>query len=186
MLTLLVIPGTQSANACIMSEQLSRELRTETSPDLKRRRGIVALSLVASGSMSLIALYQMGIIKHLPEPPLPKLNADKVDASSEAYEKFAMPDAILGLGSYAATMSLAAIGVKNRAKEMPWVPIALAAKIAFDVANAAKLSIDQWTKHRAFCFWCLLAATATFAMAPLAWREAMSAVSAHRAAPASH
>ena len=167
MLTLLVIPGTQSANACIMSEQLSRELRTETSPDLKRRRGIVALSLVASGSMSLIALYQMGIIKHLPEPPLPKLNADKVDASSEAYEKFAMPDAILGLGSYAATMSLAA-------------------KIAFDVANAAKLSIDQWTKHRAFCFWCLLAATATFAMAPLVWREAMSAVSAHRAAPAPH
>src|SRR5207244_13433661 len=118
--------------------------------------------------------------------PRPSLKSRKVDGSSAAYETLAMPDAVLGLGSYAATMSLAAIGGKNRAKEMPWIPIALAAKIAFDVANAAQLSLDQWTKHRAFCFWCLLAATATFAMAPLAWREAMSAVSAHRAAPAPH
>ena len=43
---------------------------------------------------------------------------------------------------------------------------ALAAKVAFDAANAAKLTIDQWTKQKAFCFWCLIAAGATFAMAP--------------------
>ena len=43
--------------------------------------------LAAAGSMGLIALYQMGIIRHLPEPPFPMLDADKVDASSEAYER---------------------------------------------------------------------------------------------------
>ncbi len=52
----------------------------------------------------------------------------------------------------------------------------LAGKIAFDVATAAKLSIDQWTKHKAFCFWCLVAATATFATAPLAIPEARTAL----------
>ena len=155
--------------------QLSDELRKGVSRDLSRRRRIVALSLVASGSMAVITLYQVGLIKHLPEPPLPFMNADKVDASAEAYEKLSTPDAVLGLGSYAATMALAAMGGADRVRTMPWVPIALAGKVAVDVATAAKLSIDQWTKHRAFCFWCLLAAAATFATAPLVVPEAIAA-----------
>lgn len=155
--------------------RISRELRTAASPDLARRRGIVALSLVASGSMALITLYQVGLIKHLPEPPLPRMNADKVDASAEAYAKLSTPDAILGFGSYAATMALAAMGGADRARSQPWVPIALAAKVAFDAVNAAKLSLDEWTKEGAFCFWCLLAAAATFATVPLAIPEALAA-----------
>src|SRR5207245_4464305 len=97
------------------AERLSRELRTAATPELRRRRRVVALSLVASSSMALITLYQVGLIRHLPEPPLPMFNADKVDASAEAYEKFSTPDAILGLGSYATTMALAAMGGANRA-----------------------------------------------------------------------
>src|SRR5919204_5081081 len=116
--------------------ELSRELRTESTPDLARRRGIVALSLAASASMGVIALYQMGLLKHLPEPPFPIFNADRVDASAEAYERFSMPDAVLGLGSYAATAGLAAMGGSDRQREMPLIPVALAAKVAFDVANA--------------------------------------------------
>ena len=155
--------------------RLSRDLRVESSSDLKHRRGIVGLSLLASASMGVIALYQTGLIKHLPEPPLPMLDADKVDASAEAYETLRTPDAILGLGSYAVTMGLAAAGGKDRARETPWLPLLLAGKVAVDAANAAKLSVDQWTKHRAFCFWCLIAAAATFAMAPLAVPEAIAA-----------
>jgi len=158
--------------------RLSRELRTQTSPDLRRRRGIVGLSMLASATMGLIALYQTGLIKHLPEPPLPMLDADKVNGSPQAYERFATPDAILGLGSYAATMGLAAMGGADRLRTMPWVPLALAAKVAFDAANAAKLTADQWTKHRAFCLWCLLAASATFAMVPLAIPETIAAARA--------
>jgi len=156
--------------------ELSHELRILSTRDLARRRGVVALCAVASTSMSIIALYQMGLIKHLPEPPLPMMNADKVDASAEAYEKFSMPDAVLGLGSYAATMGLAAMGGSDRARRDPWIPLALAAKVAFDMVNAGKLTVDQWTKHRAFCFWCLLAATATFAMVPLVVPEALQAI----------
>ncbi len=54
-------------------------------------------------------------------------DADKVDASEEAYSHLQMGDAFIGLGSYAATMGLAAMGAKDRAKAQPWIPLALAA-----------------------------------------------------------
>ena len=157
---------------------LSHELRTGDDQHLRRRRGVVALSLLAAGAMGVITLFQMGLTTHVPEPPLPKLDADKVDASAEAYGKLATPDAVLGFGSYAATMTLAAMSGTDRARTQPWLPLALAAKVGFDVAQAGKLTMDQWTKHRAFCFWCLVAAAATFAMAPLVVPEAREALRA--------
>ena len=77
---------------------------------------------------------------------------------AEAYSKLSTPDTMIGLGSYAATLGLAAMGRKDRATERPWIPLALAAKVAFDAVQTGKPSVDQWTEHRAFCFWCLLAA----------------------------
>ncbi len=156
--------------------ELSAQLRRGSGPFLARRRGVVGLSLAAIGSMGLIALYQMGIIRHLPEPPLPGLDADKVDAAADAYTYLAMPDGVLGLGSYAATMGLAAMGGADRATSRPWLPLLLAAKVAADTAVAGKLTLDQWTKHRAFCFWCLLASAATFATVPLVIPEARAAL----------
>lgn len=130
------------------------------------------------GSMAVISLYQMGLIKHLPEPPLPGLDADKVDAAPEAYQKLSMPDAVLGMASYAATATLAAMGGEDRARTAPLVPLALAAKAGFDAYQAMVLTKDQMTKHQAFCSWCLLAAGATLGTVPLvvpearaAWRE---------------
>lgn len=155
--------------------QLSQQLRHGSGDFLDERRGIVVASLVAIGSMGLIALYQMGVIKHLPEPPMPGLDADKVDASEEAYSHLQMGDAFIGLGSYAATMGLAAMGPKNRAKTQPWIPLALAAKAGADAAQAAKLTYDQFAKHKAACMWCLLAAAANFVTAALAIPEARAA-----------
>ncbi len=152
--------------------QLSKELRTGHGDFLEERRGVIALSLTAIGCMGLIALYQTGIIRRLPDLPLPMMDADKVDRSDEAYAKLSMPDAFLGLGSYAATMGLAAMGGKDRAKTQPWIPLALAAKAGVDALQAGKLSYDQWAKHKAFCIWCLIAAAATFATVPLVIGEA--------------
>nr|MDP9473447.1 vitamin K epoxide reductase [Chloroflexota bacterium] len=101
-------------------EQLSRELRLGSGRFLQKRRKVLGLSLVAAGAMIPISLYQMGVIKHLPEPPLPRLDADAVDASAEAYALLATPDAVLGLGSYAITGWLAALGGEGRARTQPW------------------------------------------------------------------
>lgn len=157
-------------------EELSRQLRQGSSRFLRNRRGVIGLSLGAIGSLGVASLYQVGITGRVPEPPLPYLDADGVDAAPEAYEVLDMPDGLLGIASYALTAALAAAGGEDRATERPWIPLALAAKVAFDAVQAGKLTLEQWTKHRAFCLWCLAAAGASFATAPLVVPEARAAL----------
>ncbi len=164
--------GRKSSSA---AEQVSRELRTESSAALRQRRLVVALSLVAGGSMGLITLYQMGIIDHLPEPPVGMLDADRVDASGEAYNLLKAPDAALGLVSYAVTLALAAAGGADRAQAQPLLPLALAAKVALDAVGAIVLTVEQGSKHRRYCSWCLLAAAASLAMVPAVVPESRQA-----------
>lgn len=157
-------------------EALGRELRESDDPRLARRRKVVVLSFVAAEAMQVVALYQSGVLKSVPEPDLAFLDADAVDGSAEAYQFFSVGDGFLGLVSYAVTAALAALGPGDRARSSPWLPLALAGKAAVDAAQAARLTRDQWTRHRAFCSWCLLAAGATFAVLPLTWPEAREAL----------
>ena len=158
------------------ARRLSATLRLGTGEHLRNRRRVAGLSLAAIGSMGVIAAYQLGLLKSLPDPPLPYFDAEKVDAAPQAYRYLRTPDAVIGLGSYAVTLGLAAYGGADRARSAPLVPVALAAKAAVDAANAAKLTADQWKEHRAFCGWCLVAAGATFAALPLTLPEAGAAV----------
>lgn len=100
-------------------EELSRQLRRGTDRYLKRRREVVGLSLAAAGSLGIVTLYQIGLIPHVPEPPLPFLDADVVDAAPEAYARLSMPDGVLGIGNQTLTMALAAAGGEDRATEHP-------------------------------------------------------------------
>ena len=158
-------------------ERLSDYHRHGDDDELQNRRRIVALSMVASAAMAAISLYQFGLLKKVPGLPLGKwFDGCKVNASPEAYQSVRTPDAFLGLVSYAATAALAAMGGPDRARRAPWIPIALAGKVTLDAAVAAKLTVDQPKKYRAFCELCLTAALATFATVPLAYREARVAV----------
>lgn len=157
-------------------DALSQELRESSDPALVRRRKVVVLAFVAAQAMQVVALFQAGVLKRMPEPDLPYLDADKVDASAEAYQFLSVGDGFLGLVSYAVTAALAAIGPADRTRTAPWLPLALTGKAVVDTVQAARLTRDQWTKHRAFCSWCLLAAGATFATLPLTWPEAREAL----------
>jgi uncharacterized membrane protein len=161
-------------------EALSRELRLGSSRFLQRRRQVLSLSVVASGAIASIALYQMGVIRHLPEPPFPFLDADKIDALDEAYAILETPDAVLGLVSYAVTAWLAAAGGEDRWMTRTWLPLVLAGKVMGDAGVGLKLTVDQWAKHRAFCFWCLIGASASIASLPLVMPEARAALGARR------
>lgn len=155
---------------------LSHDLREGGSDGLRRRRAVAALNLVAIGSMAAVAMYQIGLIRHLPEPPLRRLDADRIDAAAKAYRTLSAPDAVIGLRSYATTLALVSMGGEDRAHERPWIPIALAAKSAADAIQAGKLTRDQWVDHRSFCSYCLVAAGATFAALPLVLPEAAEAL----------
>jgi short chain dehydrogenase len=54
--------------------------------------------------------------------------------------------------------------------------LALAAKIGFDAIQASILTVDQVTKQKTLCIWCLLAAGATFASVPLVIPESYAAL----------
>jgi len=164
-------------------DELRRELRDGNSRALRNRRTIATLAIGAAAPLAYIALWQLGVFRRIAEPPLPLLDAEKVNGSDQAYARFSVPDAFLGVASLAATATLAAMGGERRAESMPLLPLAMAAKIAFDAANAGKLTVDQWTKHRAFCLWCLGSATATFAMLPFAVDEAKQALRTFRSRP---
>ena len=146
------------------AEAVSDDLRRGRGPLLDRRRRVAALSLGAIGALGGVAAYQTGLVRHLPEPPLPLFDAERVDASGEAYRFSGTPDAALGIASYAATLALAGMGTRNRAREQPWIPLALAAKVLLDAAGGVYLGLEQATKHRRFCSWCVAAAAASAAM----------------------
>ena len=164
--------GRSSSDA---AERVSDDLRRRTSPHLRRRRRQTALVLGATAAMGLVSLYQTGLVKHLPDPPLPGFDSDRVDASGEAYETFKTPDGTLGIASYGATLALVGMGGAERAGERPWIPLLAAAKLAYDGAGAAWLTAEQITKHRALCFYCLLASAATWAAVAESVPEAKSA-----------
>jgi len=159
-------------------DELGAYLRTGDDLYLWCRRGIVLTSFIAGFCMILVGIYQMGLIKHLPEPPLPRMDADRVDAAPEAYNRLwlPMPDAMLGLASYAITAALASMGGPDRHERLWWLPLLLLVKVAADAYQAGKLSWEQWALHQAFCFWCLVAAAVTFIAVPLALPETVMTV----------
>ena len=67
------------------TQALRKELQDGTGEDLNYRRGIIALSLIGMGAMTAVTLLQTGIVKHLPDPPLPDFDSDKVNSSDTAY-----------------------------------------------------------------------------------------------------
>lgn len=145
-------------------------------PYLRQRRSAIVLALSAGAAMAVITLYQTGILKRLPGPKNKWFNAEKVNGSLDAYALLNTPDAVLGLGSYAATIALASMGPADRHAKMPWVPIALCTKSLLDAGYAGKLSVKQWTKFRAFSIWSLLAAGATLATVRFTLPEAAAAI----------
>jgi hypothetical protein len=154
---------------------LGEELRQAQGEFLGHRRSTAALTVVGMASLAVIALYQLGVFKRLPEPSLPILDAEKVNGSAEAYQLLDTPDAVLGLGSYAATLGLVAIGGTNRAQSKPWIPLALAVKSGLDLLQAAVLTGKSWTHFRAFSLYSLVTAFCSFLVFPLVLPEAKAA-----------
>ncbi len=154
------------------AEAVSDTLRRGGGPFLARRRRTAGLALAAIGAFVPVAAYQTGLLRHLPDPPLPGLDSDAVDASGEAYQLLLTSDAALGIASYASTLALAAMGPADRATTKPWLPLALAGKVALDAAVALYLTAEQLTKHRQVCTYCTAASVLTLAMVPQVIPEA--------------
>lgn len=174
-------PGGVGRGTSTYAEAVSDGLRRLDTDLLTQRRWVAGLGLTAMAALGPVALYQLGIIKTVPELPLPFLRADDVDATGAAYRLFGTPDSALGLASYAATVALAGMGPPDRADSQPWLALLMVAKVGLDAVSGGYLLAEQLTAHRKLCGWCTAASLLSFAAVPRVVPEARVAVRSLRA-----
>lgn len=119
-----------------------------------QRRMAASLTLLGITSLRVMAHYQLGILRSLPQLPLRILNAEKVNRSTACILN--TPNAVLGVGSYAATLGLTAMGAGNRAEAQPWVPLAFAAKASLGTWQVLKFTRASWVNNRTFSLYGLV------------------------------
>jgi uncharacterized membrane protein len=105
-----------------------------------------------------IAVSQLGLLRHLPDPPSRIFDSDKITGSPLA-RPFGIPDSLLGMASYSATLGLILL-----AHERPLVRKLLAMKLVADGVAAGVNTTRQITSFRKLCSWCMATAICTTAM----------------------
>jgi uncharacterized membrane protein len=162
------------------AEAVSDALRRGGGRFLDNRRRIAVLQTAAAATLAVVNLYQFGVLRTVPEPPLPGLDADRVDASGEAYRLLHTPDATLGITSAGVSLVLAGMGGATRHEERPWIPLLLLGKSLADAAGGLYLFAEQVTRHKRVCSWCTASAGLLLATVPAILPEARAAWRAWR------
>jgi uncharacterized membrane protein len=144
--------------------------------EMHLRRALVAVSLTGIAAMGIVTLLQSGLVKHLPDPPIGNFHSDKVNSSHEAYRR-GTPDAPLAIAAHSVNMVLATLGGKDRARQVPWIPILAALVAAPQAATAAQYLFYQMPKvDKAWCPYCIVDALTLFATFGLTLKESTRAV----------
>ena len=91
--------------------------------------------------MAAVSLLQTGIIRHLPDPPLPGFDSDKVN-SSETACALGVSDGTLSLASPEANIPRAAWGGADRVERTPLLLIAQAGKRSRTPLSRAGISTE--------------------------------------------
>ena len=113
------------------------------------------------GPLVPVALLQLRLLKKLPDPPGSVFDSAKIVTSKDAFP-LGIPDGLLGLGSYGATLLLlvaAEAGAGSGGLET-----ALKAKLLIDGSMAGWNAAKQWRSFGSLCSWCMATAAATGAM----------------------
>lgn len=114
---------------------------------------------VALATLVPVALYQTGHLSRLPDPPSALFDTERI-TTSKAARPFGIPDALLGLGSFAATLALILLAKRDvRASKL------LGAKLTLDASVAAFNATRQVASFGKLCSWCTGTALAAGVMA---------------------
>ena len=149
---------------------LSKTLRTASTPSLRRRRKVVALSALGLLDFSIISLYQTGVIKHLPDLPGDRFDSDYVNASDEAYQLGA-PDAPISAVVFAANMVLATAGGTAKTGRHPAFDLLLGLSLTANAAGAANYLVNMIREQKRVCLYCVAGAGISFASLAIAWPD---------------
>jgi uncharacterized membrane protein len=175
-------PATRRARGWLRSvtgepAAVRRALRSGVSPSLRRRRWIGALSALGVTDFAIISLYQIGVLRRLPDLPGRVFDSNRVNASRHAYAT-GVPDGALGGMLYATTLALAAAGGdgstrpanRREGRHIGWDVLLAGATLAGSLAAARYLD-DMVRRQQRACPYCLVGAAASFASLALAAGE---------------
>lgn len=119
---------------------------------------LVIASSAALVTLLPVAAHQLGALDHLPDPPSEIFASDRITGSSMAHP-LGIPDSLLGIASYSATLGLALLaGKHSRARKL------LTLKLVADGSLAAFNLIRQIVTFRKLCSWCTATGICTAAM----------------------
>jgi uncharacterized membrane protein len=163
-------------------QALRHDFRQTNRSEILLRRAIVGGSLIGTACMAITTLFQTGMVRHLPDPPVEGFKSDKVNASDLAYG-WGMPDSPLSIGSHAASIALATYGDADRAEKQPLVPLAATvAAVPAAVTAARYLFYDMPVREKGWCPYCIVDALAHLAVLGFTLWESKKAIDRLRAA----
>ena len=109
---------------------------------------------------SLISLFQLGFIKNLPDLPGKVFDTEKVNSSKDAV-LLGMPDGVISLGAYTATMLLATAATRFR-KQSRILDVAMGAVILGQAVGAAQYLYKMAFVQKKVCVYCVAGAVINF------------------------
>lgn len=147
--------------------------RDEWQPEPQERRGyaVLGLTALAMAGLGVITLRQLGAIKRLPDPPSSLFDSNKVVMSRQARKLLGIPDGVLGLASYGATLGCVWWNYRFPSRRGS---LALSSKVALDVSQALIRSLRQWPEFGCLCSWCLIPVACSMLTASLVAPEAIT------------
>lgn len=142
------------------------KIRNNTSEAAEYRRQIAALSALGLIDFSLISLFQLGFIKEMPDLPGEVFDTEKVNSSEEAV-LLGMPDGVVSLGAYTATILLATAATRFK-KQSRILDVAMGGIILGQAAGAAQYLYKMAFVQKKVCIYCVAGAAINFAaLSPL-------------------
>ncbi len=149
------------------------ELRTRApEPPLRRRRAIAILAVVGLADAAVVSLYQLGILRRLPDPPA--FASDEVAGSRDAYA-FGVPDGALAAAQLSGVLVFSAAGGAPRGGRAPILDLLLGAVSLAGAAIGSSKSARAVREGR-LCAWCLPLLAIQLGILALAAPGALSAL----------
>lgn len=141
------------------------QLRKGKSKSLRRRRTIALLSVFGILDFIVISLYQIGVIRHMPDVPGKIFDSDKANGSKDAYV-MGVPDGPISLFLYALNIVLASAGGSRTSGRHPIFDILSGGVIFGSVLGGIHYMLNMIFKQQKACVYCIFGALLNFAMIP--------------------
>lgn len=138
-----------------------QEIRAHEDELSKNRRSIGVLSAIGLLDFIPISLFQIGMIRHLPDIPNKLFDSDYVNSSDEA-QVAGLPDGPVALMMYGANLALAAAAMKRK-KETNVFDYLIAGNSIGQAAGGAYYLYNMAAVQKKVCIYCVTGALINFA-----------------------